>query len=228
MLAALLLHVTVNVTTHMARKALIAMNADSDTEKWGSASPATVSTTQSRRPMSKKRRKNGSSQASAPLLDETFFLEDNPAVFTAQRRVEESCQDDPAASILDLLEASGHKEARVTDKEEDNDKEKEKNKNKDKEADEKKERGVQRDRELEQPSSTSTGWQQIQKLSVDRTATATANSHCPKSLPDLPVSPHNVTRCVLVEEEERLMGYVIRFLLHTGLMVRCEEGTQQL
>ena len=224
MLAALLLHVTVNVTTHMARKALIAMNADSDTEKWGSASPATVSTTQSRRPMSKKRRKNGPSQASAPLLDETFFLEDNPAAFTAtvQRRVEESCQDDPAASILDLLEASGHKETRVTDKEEDN------NKDKDEEDDEKNEEGVQRDKEQELPSSTSTGWQKIQKLSVDLTATATANSHCPKSLPDLPGSPHNVTRCVLVEEDERFMGYVIRFLLHTGLMVRCEEGSQQL
>ena len=222
MLAALLLHVTVNVTTHMARKALIAMNADSDTEKWGSASPATVSTTQSRRPMSKKRRKNGSSQASAPLLDETFFLEENPAALTAQRRVEESCQDDPAGSILDLLEASGHKEAREADKET------EKEKEKDKEVDEKKERGVQRDREQDLPSSTSTGWQQIQKLSVDRTATATADSHCPKSLPDLPVSPHNITRCVIVEEEERLMGYVIRFLLHTGLMVRCAESSQQL
>lgn len=226
MLAALLLHVAVNVTTHMARKALIAMNADSDTEKWGSASPATVSTTQSRRPISKKRRKNGLSQASAPLLDETFFLEENPAAFMApaQRRVEESCQDDPATSILDLLEASGHEEARLTDKEED----KEKDKDKNEEDDEKKERGVHRDGEQELPSSTSTGWQQIQKLSVDRTATATANSHCPKSLPDLPVSPHNVTRCVLVEENERFMGYVIRFLLHTGLMVRCEEGTQQL
>ena len=234
MLGALLLQVAVSVSTHMARKTLIALNADSDIDKIGSASPATVSTTQSRRLMSKKRRKIGPPLASAPLLDETFFLEENISASVVSRRAEESLQDDsvnPSAATLDRMEATRDMEAAVTmtDRLEDanNDIEKD-GRGKEKEGEGERREGGKGDggggRERDLTTSTSAGWQQIEKLSVDRTA----SSLSPKGLPHLPFPPHNVTRCVLVEEEERVMGSLIRFMLYTGLMVRCTESIQQI
>jgi hypothetical protein len=216
-LAALLLHVTTSITKHMARKALLAMNADSDMGKLGSASPATVSTTQSRRPMTKKRRQNGTPEASAPLLDETFFLEENATSLVVERRTEESLQEsytNPAASAsasaLSRMEASDDIEAGITAKVE--------------KEDEDVEMEGGREREKDLVRTTSTGWQQIEKLSVDRTAVLRA----PQGMPNPPYTPHIVTRCLLVEDEERVLGYVVRFLLYIGLMERCTESTQQL
>jgi hypothetical protein len=205
--------VTTSISKHMARKALLAMNADRETGKLGSASPATVSTTQSRRPMTKKRRQNGTPGASAPLLDETFFLEENTTSLVVERRTEESLQEsctNPAASALSRMEASDDIEADITEKEE--------------KEDEDVEMGGGREREKDLVRTTSTGWQQIEKLSVDRTAVLRA----PQAVPNPPYTPHIVTRCVLVENEERVLGYVIRFLLYVGLMERCTESTQQL
>lgn len=215
MLAALLLHVITSISKHMARKALLAMNADSDTGKLGSASPATVSTTQSRRPMTKKRRNNGTPEASAPLLDETFFLEKSTTSLVVERRTEESLQEsciNPAASALSRMEASDDIEAGITEKTE----------REDDDVEMEMEGGREREKDLVR--TTSTGWQQIEKLSVDRTAVLRA----PQGVPNPPYTPHIVTRCVLVEDEERVLGYVIRFLLYIGLMERCAESTQQL
>lgn len=215
MLAALLLHVITSISKHMARKALLAMNADSDTGKLGSASPATVSTTQSRRPMTKKRRNNGTPEASAPLLDETFFLEESTTSLVVERRTEESLQEsciNPAASALSRMEASDDIEAGITEKTE----------REDDDVEMEMEGGREREKDLVR--TTSTGWQQIEKLSVDRTAVLRA----PQGVPNPPYTPHIVTRCVLVEDEERVLGYVIRFLLYIGLMERCAESTQQL
>lgn len=206
---------TTSISKHMARKALLAMNADGDTGKLGSASPATVSTTQSRRPISKKRRQKGTRDASAPLLDETFFLEENTTSLVVERRTEESLQEsciNPAApaSALSRMEASDDIEAGITEKGE--------------KEDEDVEMEGGREREKDLVRTTSTGWQQIEKLSVDRTA----NLRAPQGMPNPPYTPHIVTRCVLVEDEERVLGHVIRFLLYIGLMERCTESTQQL
>lgn len=213
MLAALLLHVTTSISKHMARKALLAMNADSDTGKLGSASPATVSTTQSRRPINKKRRQNGSPEVSTPLLDETFFLEEKPTSLVVEKTtgepLQESCMNPAAAA---RMEATDDIEAVISERVEDN------VGDKDVEMGE----GMERERDLVR--TTSTGWQQIEKLSVDRTAVLGA----PQGVPKPPYAPHIVTRCVLVEDEERILGYVIRFLLYIGLMERCTESTQQL
>ena len=225
MLAVLLLHVTASISKHMARKALLAMNADSDTGKLGSASPATVSTTQSRRPVTKKRRQNGTPEASAPLLDETFFLEENPTSLVVERKTEESLQEScinpaaattaataAAAAALSRMEATDDIEAGISERVEE------------KVGDEDVEMGGGMEGEKDLVRTTSNGWQQIEKLSVDRTAVLLA----PQGVSNPPYAPHIVTRCVLVEDEERVLGYVIRFLLHIGLMERCTESTQQL
>ena len=224
MLAVLLLHVTASISKHMARKALLAMNADSDTGKLGSASPATVSTTQSRRPVTKKRRQNGTPEASAPLLDETFFLEENPTSLVVERKTEESLQEScinpaaattaatAAAAALSRMEATDDIEAGISERVEE------------KVGDEDVEMGGGMEGEKDLVRTTSNGWQQIEKLSVDRTAVLLA----PQGVSNPPYAPHIVTRCVLVEDEERVLGYVIRFLLYIGLMERCTESTQQL